>query len=125
MMVTKINISPKFLIFLVLSILLGLYILFQARFLILGPQVTILSPQNAAEVTEPLLTISGEARNISRISLNGRQIYTDEKGFWSEKLLLSPGTSIMTVKVVDRFGREREEKVTVILINQQNEQEQN
>jgi hypothetical protein len=120
MMVMKINFSPRLLIFLSLAAILVLYVLFQARFLILGPQVTILFPKEGQEVMEPLLTINGEARNISRISLNGRQIFTDESGFWSEKLLLSPGTSIMTVKVVDRFGREREERVTVILINQTN-----
>ncbi len=96
--------------------ILILYVLFQARFLILGPRVTITYPKDAQEVYDPLLTMTGKAYNIAWISLNGRQIYTDEKGFWSEKLLLSPGASIITLKVRDRFGREREKQVRVILI---------
>jgi len=111
----KISLSPKQMIFGCLGLLLVLYILFQARFLILGPQVSIHTPEDAQMVDDPLLTISGKASNIAWISLNDRQIYVDEEGFFSEKLLLSPGTSIITVNVRDRFGREHEESVRVIL----------
>jgi hypothetical protein len=51
--------------------------------------------------------VVGEAKNVSYLSLNGRQIFTDESGTFSEKLLLPYGYTIMTLKARDRFGRSR------------------
>ncbi|MEK7135158.1 MAG: hypothetical protein AAB780_00435, partial [Patescibacteria group bacterium] len=96
-------------------LLLTLYSLFQARFLILGPQVAILSHEDGAVATEPQVLLSGTARNAAWISLNDRQIFTDEEGHWSEKLILSEGLSIMTLRVRDRFGRESSDSVRLIL----------
>lgn len=112
----RINLTTRQWALSILGLLLVLYILFQARFLILGPQITIETPQDAQEVVEPILTISGTAHNVAWLTLNGKQIFTDEEGLWSEKLLLSPGISIMTVSGRDRFGREKEERVRVILL---------
>lgn len=116
-MVTRISLSIRQWIFLTLGVLLVLYILFQARFLILGPQISITYPTDATEVSESVLTMTGRATNVAGLTLNGRKIYTDEKGYWSEKLLLSPGPSIMTLTGRDRFGREDTEQVRVIFIN--------
>jgi hypothetical protein len=99
----------------ILGILFAAYCLFQARFLILGPQVTITSHEDGAVATEPAVTLSGNARNAAWLSLNDRQIFTDEEGRWSEKLILSPGLSIMTLRVRDRFGRERVSSVRLVL----------
>src|SRR5688572_8261748 len=114
MMVMKIDLTTRQWILVVVGLLLVPYVLFQARFLILGPQVEIISPKDAEIVTNEVLNIKGVAKNVSWIALNGRQIFTDEEGVWEETLLLSPGVSIMTVAVRDRFGREREESVRVI-----------
>ncbi len=111
----KTDFSPKRWLLFSLFLLFILYVLFQARFLILGPQVWITSPADGETVASPVVTVSGRAKNIAWISLNGRQIFTNEEGFWSEKLLVSRGMSIMTAQVRDRFGREREESVRVIL----------
>ena len=96
-------------------ILLIFYALFEARALILGPYIKINQPQNEATLNDPLVVVEGESDNISWISLNGRQIFTDEKGNWSEKLLVSPGLSIITLRARDRFGRETEEEIRVEL----------
>jgi hypothetical protein len=83
--------------------------------LILGPQISILYPSNGEVVASSLITIEGRVKNISHISLNDRPIFTDEKGAWSEKLIVSPGTSIITVKASDRFGREITKNIQVVL----------
>ncbi len=102
------------LIALLIFFLIG-YFLFEARFLILGPQITIESPKDGEIVSDRVVTLIGRTRNAAWISLNGRQIFTDEEGHWSEKLIVSEGLSIMTVSVRDRFGRTREETVRIIL----------
>jgi hypothetical protein len=111
----KINIQPKYGLLIILFALLIVYSLYQARFLILGPQIWIDNPQDGQTVEDPLVIMEGRAENIAWISLNDRQIFTDEKGAWSEKLLVSPGLSIMTVKARDRFGRETEKSVRIVL----------
>ena len=111
----KIDHFPRYgLLVLFFLILIG-YSIFQARFLILGPGLEIVSPKDGVSVWDPLIIIEGKAKNISWISLNGQQIFTDEKGQWKEKLIVSEGLSIMTVKVKDRFGREAEKQVRIFL----------
>lgn len=100
---------------LVLGIIFAFYCLFQARFLILGPQVSVVSHEDGTAVGERQTTLSGTARNAAWISLNDRQIFTDEQGHWSEKLILGDGLSIMTLRVRDRFGRESTESVRLVL----------
>lgn len=107
--------SPKHILWIVLGLVFVGYCLFQARYLILGPSLTIEAPRDGEVVTSPLIIISGHARNVAWITLNDRQIYTDEDGYWSEKLIVSKGLSIMTAKARDRFGRETQESVRIIL----------
>jgi hypothetical protein len=90
------------------------YALFQARNIILGPVIEIRSPENGASMEESLIEIKGKVKNISRISMNGNQIFTDSEGMFSEKLLLSYGYNIITIKVMDRFDREIEKVLELI-----------
>ena len=46
--------------------------------------------------------------------MNDRQMFTDEEGEFSEKLLLSYGYNIITVKAKDRFGRETKKTLELI-----------
>lgn len=90
------------------------YALFQARLLVLGPTFEVVSPENGSRVASSVISIEGIAKNIAWISLNGRQIFTDERGVWSEKLMVPQGASIMTVKTRDRFGREKEKSIQIV-----------
>ena len=111
----KIDLRPRNLVLIALFVLLVFYALYEARALIFGPYIKINQPQNGAALSDPLVVVEGESNNISWISLNGRQIFTDEKGGWSEKLLVSPGLSIITLRARDRFGRETEKQIQVVL----------
>jgi hypothetical protein len=113
MKIRKKEISIKHCLFVLLALVGTSYFLFQARFMVLGPMLEITYPKNGALVASSVVNIEGRARNIAWISLNGRQIFTDENGRWSEKMIVSPGTSIMTVKTKDRFGREAEKSVEI------------
>jgi hypothetical protein len=109
----KIDIKPRYGIMIVLFLLLAFYALYQARALLIGPQIWITSPRDGQTVENSLVTIEGRAKNIAWMSLNDRPIFTDENGLWSEKLAVSEGISIMTLKARDRFGREIEERVRI------------
>lgn len=81
------------------------YALWNGRNLIRGPQIDILSPQDGAMPTEKIVKIEGLAKNISFITLNGRQIFTDKEGFFSEELLPYHGYNIIEINAEDRFGK--------------------
>lgn len=111
----KMDIELKYGLLTILFILLIAYSLYQARFLILGPRIWITSPRDGETVENPLIIVEGQSRNIAWISLNDRQIFTDEKGKWSEKVIVSSGTSIMTVEARDHFGHETKKSVRIVL----------
>jgi hypothetical protein len=80
-----------------------IYVLFQARFLLAGPQIFTASLPTASE--ERLIVLEGQAKNIIRMSLNGRQIYTDKDGHFKEALVLENGYTVATLQAEDRYGR--------------------
>jgi hypothetical protein len=80
------------------------YVFFQARFLIIGPQIT-LSDIPALVHNERQIFLSGTAFNISRLWLNNRPIYTDVDGNFKEALVLENGYTIATLRAEDRYGR--------------------
>ena len=85
-------------------VLLGAYVLYQARFLILGPQI-VLSSDWAVEQSQRVISLEGQMFNIVKATLNGRTIYTDERGFFKEALILENGYTIATLEAEDRYGR--------------------
>jgi hypothetical protein len=99
------------------ALLIACYALFQARNLILGPQVSITAPAPGETIDSPLVTITGTAKNITYISLNDRQIFVDEKGDFSESLLASPGYNTWELEAKDKFGRIVSKKVEVVFNN--------
>lgn len=106
---------PRYVAIILFFLLIIGYSLFQARFLILGPRISIDYPPDGARAENELVLVQGRAQNAAWLSLNGRQIFTNEEGYWKEKLLLPQGLSIMTVTARDRFGRETEEKIRIFL----------
>lgn len=86
--------------------LIGLYILYQARFLIGGPQLYLIDEPDSVQNSQ-LVHLRGKASNISSINLNGRQIFTDKTGYFDEALLLENGYNVTTIQATDRYGRKQ------------------
>ena len=80
------------------------YVLFQARFLIGGPQIE-LSAAPATVQSERQVTLTGTASNITAIYLNGRPIVTDESGTFNESVVLQNGYNRIRIDAEDRYGR--------------------
>ena len=81
------------------------YILFQARFLVAGPQITLTNDPGVQHNVRAV-TLTGSAQNITHLWLNDRPIFTDEAGHFEEALTLENGYTVATLKARDRFGRE-------------------
>ncbi len=87
-----------------LVVLLG-YLVFQARFLLQGPRITLVNEPSSVQ-NERRVTIAGYARNITKITINDRPMFTDRAGYFSEALVLENGYTIATIAATDRYGRE-------------------
>jgi hypothetical protein len=109
------NFFIKILILVCTLIGIGGYSYFESRNIVNGPMISISEPQNGAVIKVPLVEIKGKTKNISSISLNDRQITVDDKGEFKEKLLLSSGYNIIKLKVQDRFGREKNTLLELML----------
>lgn len=70
-----------------------------------GPQLTVETPRDYTFIREPLITVKGEVARVAKIHLNGREIFSNEQGIFEEKLLVTPGYSIMTITAEDQFNR--------------------
>ncbi|OGG67147.1 hypothetical protein A3I99_02350 [Candidatus Kaiserbacteria bacterium RIFCSPLOWO2_02_FULL_45_11b] len=95
----------KFLGLVLLLGAIGMYVAFQARFLITGPQI-VLDFEPATQQNERMIRLTGSAYNITHLWLNDRQIFTDEEGYFDEALVLENGYTITTLRAKDRYGRE-------------------
>lgn len=90
------------------------YTFFQAKNIIIGPVIEIISPKNGATLEKSVVEITGKAKNISYISMNDNQIFVDGDGVFREKLLLSYGYNIITINTKDRFNREIKKTLELI-----------
>lgn len=82
-----------------------IYVVFQARFLISGPQI-VLNEEPSVTQNQRQIFLTGDTHNISHLWLNDRPIYTDVKGNFKEALVLENGYTITTLRAEDRYGRE-------------------
>ena len=61
-----------------------------------------------------LAKVSGVAKNATYISLNGREIFIDKDGSFSEPIALIPGFSVVTIDATDKFGNNQEKKFQLV-----------
>ena len=95
------------------SVVLG-YTYYRTTDLLLGPQIIIETPANGTTIEESLVHIRGTTKNITNITLNGRNIFVDESGTIKESLLLTYGYNVLELSAKDRFGRETKETLELI-----------
>ncbi len=84
--------------------LLVWYIHFQARNLLIGPTLILNDTGETIHHTHSV-ELTGTTSNIVKLTLNGREIHTDEAGVFKEHLVLENGYTLIMLTAEDRFGR--------------------
>lgn len=64
--------------------------------------------------TSPVVKITGNAKNAIYLSLNGREIFIDKDGSFTEPVALLPGLSVVTLDAQDKFGKTASKKFEVM-----------
>jgi hypothetical protein len=96
-------------------IIIIVYAIFNSRFLIKGPTLEIFDLVDGQIFSEEnLVEINGRATNISLITLNDSQIFVDQSGYFSEKILLTDRLNTVEIYVEDKFGKSVREKLVLI-----------
>ncbi len=115
----KTKIKIFLLIFGLLSI--SAFTVFELRKVIGGPELTINcvdeknadSDCNYIQSDKNIYKMSGNTKNVSDIIIGDRKIYIDIKGGFQEDILLYPGINLITIKSLDRFGKEVKKEVSI------------
>lgn len=84
------------------------YGVFQARELFTGVSLSLSGIKDGMTYTEEILDITGTAPRATILSINGREIFINKTGAFTEKILLPNGYNIITVAAIDKFGNQKE-----------------
>jgi len=106
----------RLLILLAVAVLVG-YGLFEARKLIEGPSISIISPKDGSATSSPLVIVEGTAQNISFLTINDAPAFTDESGKFVYRFSPPYGYTVVTVAATDRFGRRAKQTVEFTVLN--------
>lgn len=91
-------------------VLLGLmsltYLYFQVSSLGRPPKLEIVSPVSDTQVASGALTVEGKTEAGASVYLNNQAVAVDANGVFRENLTLGSGTNILTIKSVNKFGKQ-------------------
>jgi hypothetical protein len=99
---------------LTLLVIFAGYVYIQTSAFLKGAEITVASPRNGSTVEDGVINLKGQAKNISWISVNGRSIFVDEDGFFSEKEVLQEGYNVLVIEAGDKFGNKDREVLQII-----------
>ena len=93
------------LMFVAAVFVVGAYFLYEFRFVIRPPEFVITSPREDETTTQDSFPISGKIEKEAVLTLNGRPIYTNDRGEFTDSVLLSKGLNTLEFEVKNRFGK--------------------
>jgi hypothetical protein len=66
------------------------------------------------EIGTNIFEIKGLVPTASYVSLNGREIFINKEGQFSESIAILPGFSVITINTRDKFGKIKEKKFEIV-----------
>lgn len=94
-----------------LFVAIGTFSYVKMDFIFSGVQISATVNKSGAL---PLVKVLGTAKHATYLTLNGREIFIDKDGTFSEQVALLPGLSVITLNAEDKFGNVKEKKLEVM-----------
>lgn len=91
--------------------IIGTFTYDKMSFLIKGVKIEASIDQ---EHNSSMVSIKGNAKNAIYLSLNGREIFIEKDGAFTEPIALLPGFGVVTLTAQDKFGKTAEKKFEVV-----------
>ncbi len=104
----RVIITPRILKFIGISlvVLIGLgYVGFEVMRIFSPPRLTVSSPGDNLTVSEVTIPVTGSTEPDITLTVNGKQIYLDEKGNFSEIVSLQAGLNVITVSAAKKRSK--------------------
>lgn len=112
-------VTPKVMIGTVIALLVfGVvtYLYREFQTFVSEPYLVLLEPSNGQTIESDKVLVSGKTDRDAKLFLNGELIFVSESGEFRKELNLQPGMNAVTVKVVNRFGKERSISVSILAV---------
>lgn len=111
----KMRRSALFIIFGIL-IFLG-YILFQYRYAVINPPLTIVSPKDLSQTSSSQITIFGKTDPNATVYVDSNAVSVDGSGNFQKVINVFPGKVTITVKAINKFLKETVKKLEVNVVS--------
>lgn len=95
----------------ILFFVIGIFSYLKMDFLVKGVEIKATLDRSSSS---SLVQINGNAKNSIHLSLNGREIFIDKEGNFSETVGLLPGFSIISLEAKDKFGKSANKKFEIV-----------
>lgn len=93
---------------------IAFYLYREYRTFVSEPFLVLLEPSNGETVLGDAREIVGKTDQDAKLFLNNQPVFVSEAGEFRERVRLQQGVNTVTVKVVNRFGKERTETVSLV-----------
>ena len=95
-------------------IFIAVYAFSRSEYLLVGVKIKNVNITDGVKVESSILEVAGNAENAVNLTLNGREITTDEQGNFNEMVALLLGYNIINIKAKDKFGYVDEKNYKII-----------
>jgi|SRR3989344_5849562 len=100
--------------FSVFFILIAVFAFFRSHDLIFGVKIRDVNITDGQRATNSILSVTGNAKNATKLTLNGREISIDQTGNFNETIALLLGYNVITINAEDKFGYSDEKNYKLI-----------
>lgn len=104
--IRKFRIRQVVLLGILIFILLISYIFFQYRYAFINPPLSIDSPKEMANFSSSAVTVSGKTDPAATLYIEDMVVPVNDDGSFKKEVVEFPGKTTITVKAVNRFGRQ-------------------
>lgn len=102
----RFKIKQAVILIVLLFVLLFGFILFQYRYAFLSPPINLSSPTEMAVLSSSTILVLGKTDPNSTITVNDEQVSVNQDGDFRKEITGFPGKTTITVKAVNRFGKQ-------------------
>lgn len=101
-------------LFLIIGVFIFLgYILFQYRYAVINPPLTIISPKDLSKTSSSQITVYGKTDSNAIIYVNSDAVSVDGSGNFQKVINVFPGKTVITVKAINKFQKQTIKKIEV------------
>ena len=95
-------------------LLIIVYAFFRSHDLIFGVKIKNVNMVDGTKIENKIQKITGNAKNATKLTLNGREISIDQRGNFDEIIVLLKGYNMVNIRAQDKFGYVNEKNYQII-----------